>query len=180
MFTPFKDILTRLNYLLIFIIVAVVVFVILVLSSNMQLIFSIISYPDVSIFTKIGIIFELIGSIHTNFSNFSIFSIVTVSILFGINISAIWYLIKESSGILYNKSVISTGGGIVSAVLGGGCASCGTLVITPLLSFVGLGGILSFLPLGGQEFNILAVVFLSLSLLGIFKKIKTAKEVYKI
>ncbi len=180
MFIILKDILTRLNYLLIFIIVSFVVFAILVLSSNMQLVLSIISHQSANIFTKFGIIIGLIGSIQTNFSIFSVFSMATVSILLGINISAMLYLIKEAGGVLFKKSIVGTGGGVLSAMLGGGCAACGTLVITPLLSAVGLGGVVSFLPFAGQEFNILAIIVLSLSFLGILKKIKMAKGVCKV
>ncbi len=176
MLIAIKEILTRINYLLVFLFMSFLVFIILVMSTNTQLIFSIISYPEPNIFSKLSIIVGLIGSIQTNFTFFSIISMIVISILFGFNISAIFYLIKEFGGVFYNKSIITTGGGILSAILGGGCAACGTLVITPLLSLVGLGGVLSLLPFGGQEFNLLAILFLGISFLGILKKIKIVNE----
>ncbi len=180
MFLILKDILTRLNYFLIFVVVAFVVLVMLVLSSNIQLVASVISHQSADIFTKFRIIVELIGSIQTNFSIFSIFSMASISVLLGANISAMVYLIKEVGGVLYKKSFVGTGGGVLTAVLGGGCAACGTLVVTPLLSMVGLGGVVSFLPFAGQEFNILAIIVLSVSFWGILKKIKLTKGVCEV
>lgn len=172
MFIVLKDILTHFKYFLIFTIAATVIFMFIVLSSNIQLIASIIFYPSVSVFEKLGIIIGLIGSIQTNFSTFSVISIITVSVLFGLNVSAVWYLVREFGGVLYDKSIIGSGGGVLTAILGGGCASCGTLVVTPLLSLVGLGGVVAVLPLKGQEFNILAISFLILSSFFILKKVK--------
>ncbi len=175
MFLVIKELITIWNYLFIFIATTLVVFVIIVLSSSFPLVVSVLFTFDADVLTKFYIIVGMVGSIQTKFSGFSIFSIITVSILFGANISAITYLIKNSGAVLYRKSIVGAGGGAVSAILGGGCATCGTLVVAPLLASVGLGGLLSLLPFGGQEFNVLALVVLLLSFWNTLKKIKTMK-----
>ena len=63
-------------------------------------------------------------------------------------------------------------GGLVSGIFGIGCASCGTFILTSVLALVGAGGIVSFLPLGGEEFGILGVVLIGYATYWTAKKIE--------
>lgn len=49
-------------------------------------------------------------------------------------------------------------------VLGIGCASCGTVVLTSILGVIGAAGLIAFLPLHGGEFQIIAFVVAIVSL----------------
>ncbi len=60
----------------------------------------------------------------------------------------------------------------VLTLLGLGCASCGALILTSLLSFFGAAGILTILPLHGGEFQILAFVLVLVSLHIFVKKMR--------
>jgi len=53
--------------------------------------------------------------------------------------------------------------GLLSALLGIGCASCGPLLIAGLLPFLGLGSFLPLLPFKGHEFEILGILILIFS-----------------
>jgi len=61
--------------------------------------------------------------------------------------------------------------GAVLGFLGIGCSVCGTLVIAPLLALVGLGSILTVLPLQGGELGILALAILSIANYMLIKKL---------
>jgi len=60
--------------------------------------------------------------------------------------------------------------GLVLAVLGLGCASCGSLILTPILGLAA-GGLLAALPLGGGEFAVLGIGLMLWSLYVLIKKI---------
>ena len=49
-------------------------------------------------------------------------------------------------------------------ILGIGCASCGTIVLTSILGVVGAAGLITFLPLHGGEFQIIAFLVAGISL----------------
>ena len=63
-------------------------------------------------------------------------------------------------------------GGLVTGVFGIGCAACGTFVLTPLLIAVGAGGLIAFLPFGGEEFGVLSTGILGFSIFLTSKKIQ--------
>ena len=63
-------------------------------------------------------------------------------------------------------------GGLASGFLGVGCAACGTLILSPALTFLGVGALLvASLPFGGEEFGLVGVALLVLSLILGAKKI---------
>ena len=62
-------------------------------------------------------------------------------------------------------------GGLVSGVFGIGCAACGTFIFTSVLALFGVGGILAYLPFGGEEFGFLGVALLVYSVYSLTKKI---------
>lgn len=82
-----------------------------------------------------------------------------IALLFGLQITLLVYYISRAQhaagGI--GKSSAASIGGMVSGVLGIGCAACGTFVLTSVLVLVGAGGLIAWLPLAGQEFGILGV-----------------------
>ncbi|MBK5204909.1 MAG: hypothetical protein JJD98_05735 [Polaromonas sp.] len=59
----------------------------------------------------------------------------------------------------------------MSGVIGIGCAACGSLILGVILPSFGAAGALAALPLNGEEFGILSVALLFVSLLLISKNI---------
>lgn len=49
--------------------------------------------------------------------------------------------------------------GMLSGLLGVGCASCGSVIISSLIGFGATASVIGVLPLRGQEFGLLGVVF---------------------
>lgn len=137
---------------------------------NIGLIMNIFTTSSVPFVAKMKITFSLLGGIGTNFSTFSASYTIAIAILFGIVIAMTVYLIRKKRAQLGNNMLAIGFGGISSGVLGVGCAACGSLVLTSVLSFIGAGGALALLPLRGGEFGILSALLLLLLVFIISKK----------
>ncbi len=159
-------------YVLIALIVGALVLSAAILFPNFSLIFSVWSQTDISFANKFNLLVELLGALKTNFSAVSATYTVGISILFGMNISMLMYFLRRRS-IEIKKSDVSVGFlGIASGVIGVGCAACGSLVLTSILSIFGATWVLAYLPLKGEEFGILGIILLVVSLHRISKRIQ--------
>jgi hypothetical protein len=88
--------------------------------------------------------------------------LVGVSLLVGANIAMVAYHFRE-----HGFGVAESGGsavGVFLGVLGAGCAACGSAILVGVLSLFGATGLLTVLPLEGQEFSLIAALFLVLSM----------------
>lgn len=148
-------------------------FVLAVLLPNIRLVAGVISSPDISFVNKFELPLSLLGSIGTNFTLLSASYTITIAILFGIYLAMLVYFIKNKVRDI-SQSGIATGTlGILSGILGVGCAACGVFLLTSLLSIFGIAGIISYLPLDGGEFGIIGVILLATSIYMTAKKITT-------
>ena len=149
---------------------ALVVFVFATWLPNLGLVWEVASSPTLSLAGKIEVLAALVGSITTNFTLFSAVSLVAVALLFGANVAMIAY------GMALRRQIGQPGtaaslGGLVSGLAGVGCAACGTFLLAPLLSLGGATALLTMMPLGGQEFTLLGIVMLGLSLIWTGKRL---------
>lgn len=163
----FKDI----KYVLLATGIALVTFASAVLLPSNRLLIKILPDHEISIGAKTNLIVSLLGSIQTNFTILSAFYTIAIAILFGINVVLfIHYIRKQKTGVSKINGVAGIGG-LVSGIFGIGCAACGTFILTWILGLIGVAGLLSFLPLEGEEFGILGVILLILSIRMISKKL---------
>jgi hypothetical protein len=151
------------------------VFTFVISIQNWQLISS-LWFSDIGTLSqKLILTLTLYTSIGTNFTFLSATTTVLTSILFGVNIALLVYYIKKVQG--GAKTAFSGGatsmGGLLSGLLGIGCAACGTFIATSILALFGVGALLGLLPLGGEEFGIVAVLLLGYSIYRIGKKINS-------
>jgi hypothetical protein len=154
-------------------VVAFVVFAIAVLIPNIKLLIQIIPDLSISLTVKLNLIFSLFGAIQTNFTILSASYTIAIAILFGINVALfVHYVRSQRTGVTKINGAAGIGG-LISGIFGIGCAACGTFILTWVLGFIGAAGLLSFLPLGGEEFGILGVILLILSIKMITKKSNT-------
>jgi len=132
---------------------------------NLPLLSSVLFSSDFSVLDKASFVLNTFLVLGTNFKVFSAVMLVFIALLFSLNITMLIYYFKTKGAIAASGS--TSLGGMISGLLGVGCASCGSVV----LSLFGLSGAALALPLGGEEFNILAVVLLLVSLYVTSKRI---------
>ncbi|MBI3984329.1 MAG: hypothetical protein HY344_00090 [Candidatus Levybacteria bacterium] len=119
---------------------------------------------------KVGIIGSVFGSIQTNFTPLSQTITFLVAFLFAINFSFFIYFFLRAAR-LSKEAGIGTSGFLLG-LIGVGCASCGSVILS---SFLGIGitaGFIGVLPLKGAEFGLLSILLLSISIYFLSKKIK--------
>lgn len=112
----------------------------------------------------------LAGGYRIDLLSFAAFFTFTIAVLFGVNIAMAAYYFKNK-GIISRRDGMTGFFGAFAGFLGVGCSACGSVVLSSLLSIVGIGSALSYLPLGGREFAILSIFLLLLSICQISRKI---------
>lgn len=146
------------KYILLALILAMIVFVFSIWLPNLGLIRETIFSNNFAWGEKIIFLWNLLGAINTNFSALSATLLVIISVLFGLNIAVTVYYFKKR--IAFQKAGGMSLAGMLAGLIGIGCASCGSVILS---TFLGVGATASFtglLPFGGQEFSILSIVVL--------------------
>lgn len=107
---------------------------------------------------KWNILIALLLGMWTAMSLPSLFLLMTVALLTGLNLVLTLERLRflRSSGKLH----WAIGGSTLIGLVGSGCASCGL----PILALLGLGGAAVYLPYGGMELSLLAIMLLGVSL----------------
>ncbi|MBI3337301.1 MAG: hypothetical protein HY005_01590 [Candidatus Staskawiczbacteria bacterium] len=131
---------------------------------NIRLIISFMGHSEIPFSQKINLPISLLGSITTNFTLLSASYTIAIAVLFGINLSMIVYYLEKRITELKHNGITTGFFGIMSGIFGIGCATCGSVILTGVLSLFGSSWILSFLPLRGGEFGILGVILLAISI----------------
>ena len=145
---------------------AIATFVLTTWLPNIGLVWEIVTSSTIPLSAKAAVLTALVGSIATNFTNFSASITVLTSLLFGVNVAVVAYLVRTrrvASGYHWRAGGATSLGGLTSGFLGVGCAACGTAGLAPALSFVGAGGLITTLPFGGEEFGMVGIFLLGLS-----------------
>lgn len=160
------------RYSIMAIIVALTLVSAALLLPNRELLFGVLMSDSVGIGHKINFLLSLLGSITTNFSFLSASYLILVAIMFGLNISLLTYYIRRRQSRETSRKIqLANIGGIVSAVFGIGCMTCGSVVLTAIFGIFGAGAIIAFLPWHGFEFGIIGLLLLSFSIYYIGKRI---------
>ena len=167
-----KNVFNNARYSLIAVLVSTAIFAFAVWLPNWRLIATIITSETATFTEKISIPFSLFGSISTNFTIVSASYTILIAILFGINSAMIIYLFSRKVAAIKQNGLATSIGGVVSGMLGVGCATCGSVILTSILPLIGVGGVLAIFPFGGQEFGVFGVGMLGFSIFLIAKKIQ--------
>jgi len=152
-------------------VIAILVFLLVVWLPNLGLIAQVFWGSNAPLAVKLGIALSLLGGIGTNFSLLSAGYTIAIAVLFGLTAAMIVYLVKQRRIAAAGRNIAISSGAAVSGVLGVGCAACGSLLLGVVLPSLGAAGALAVLPLNGEEFGILSVALLFVSLLLISKNI---------
>ena len=108
-----------------------------------------------TLWQKTNLMTSLLGSLQTNFTPVSRAITFISAGLTGIQVSLLTYYIRKTAKL--QQSVGMSAVGVATSLLGVGCASCGSVVLTSLIGFATTTAILSFLPFKGQEFGFLGI-----------------------
>lgn len=154
-----KLVLVKPLYVGLFLAVSFSVLSIAILLPHIGLLKTLWQYESVSLL-EIGLmIVNLYGSLGTNFSFLSATYTILITVLFGLQITLLTYYIKSIRSKVTNLASVGASGigGLVSGFFGIGCAACGTFLLSSILVLFGAGGLLAWLPFGGEEFGLLGV-----------------------
>ena len=95
--------------------------------------------------------------------------VISLSFMFGVNISMfVFYLRRRISS---ESSAGISMGGIVLGLLGVGCASCGSVILSTIFGLTAASGFLGILPLRGQEFGLIGFILILYSIIILSQKI---------
>lgn len=169
-----KNVFRNYLYAVIALVFAFAIFAFSIWLRNLPLLGNIITSPAFGLSDKITLFIKFLGGITTNVTPFSATLIIVMSALFGINASLfLYYIVKRKE--FPKKEGVGALGAFASGMLGVGCASCGSFLLGAALASFGASGLIAFLPLRGEEFSILAIVLLALSIFWISKSIQSTK-----
>jgi len=165
-----KQVFSRIPYVVLSIIVFLGVLVLAIWLPNISFLAHTITSDIFTLSQKVGIISGSLEAIQTNFTPLSRVLTVLIALLFSINTSFfIFYVLRASQ---LSRSAGVGAPGFLLGLFGIGCASCGSVLLS---SFFGIGAtasFLGFLPLKGQEFGLLSIAILTISIFLLAKKIK--------
>jgi hypothetical protein len=169
-----KQVFAKGRYVLLAAGISLIAFILATWLPNLGLVWQIASSESVPLIDEITILTALIGSIGTNFTILSGLYTVAIAVLFGMNVAMLAYWFGQRRELVRQagQGIAATSlGGLASGLFGVGCAACGTLVLSPVLSFLGASTLIGLLPFGGEEFGILGIAMLGLSLVLSAKRI---------
>lgn len=113
-----------------------------------------------------------LGFFARNFTTARAVVLIATSLLVGANAALLIYHLRQRASLAR-----AAGAGLlgtVTAVLGVGCASCGSVALTSLLGLSAGGAVLGVLPWQGLEFGIAGAALLSYSVLRLAQKIQSS------
>jgi len=157
----FTAVFSRWQYAVLAVTVALVVFAFATWLPNLGLLASILANQSLSIGARALFALNLLASIQTNFTVLSASYTVAIALLTGINVALIMYVMRRQRNLAVQGGATAGALGIISGILGMGCAACGSLILTSLLGTAGGAGAITVLPFHGGEFGIIGVVLLA-------------------
>lgn len=136
---------------------------------NLHLITKSMTSSTMSLWQKTNLLTSLLGSLDTNFTPLSRTLTIASASLTGIQASLLIYYVRQSVRIQKEMGVSLAG--IATSMLGVGCASCGSVVLTSLVGFGSATTLLGILPYRGQEFGFVGIGILVIAIYYTIKKI---------
>ncbi|OGG06144.1 hypothetical protein A2872_04195 [Candidatus Gottesmanbacteria bacterium RIFCSPHIGHO2_01_FULL_42_12] len=166
---PVVKIITAPKYLLLSIAVSLMVIGFAAWLPNLHLITKTMTNSTMTLWQKTNLLTGLLGSLQTNFTPLSRIVTFASATLAGVQISLLMYYLKQTARV--QKSLGMSALGMATSMLGVGCASCGSVVLTSLIGFGSATAVLGFLPFRGQEFGFIGIGILLFAINLTVKKI---------
>ncbi len=167
--TTIARVLTKPMYLGLAVIVSLSIVAFASWLPNLHLITRTMTSSDMTIWEKTNLLTSLLGSLQTNFTALSRLVTFTSAGLAGVQVSLLSYYLRQTTKL--QQSIGMSALGVVTSMLGVGCASCGSVVLTSLIGFGSTTALLGILPFRGQEFGLIGIAILLLAIHLTVKKI---------
>jgi hypothetical protein len=167
--TTLLRIIQQPKYLLVIAIVTLTVIALAAWLPNIHLITKTMTSKTMTVWQKTNLVTSLLGSIQTNFSPLSRTVTIISATLTGIQTSLIIYYLRQT--IMVQREMGVSLLGVATSLLGVGCASCGSVVLTSLIGLSSASTVLGILPFRGQEFGFLGIAILLMAIIYTMKKI---------
>ncbi|MFB6079394.1 MAG: hypothetical protein ABEJ81_00080 [Haloferacaceae archaeon] len=133
-----------------------------VVSGNVALVADVVVGGSLPVGARLAVLLGLYPFVGTSFAPLAGFLLVLVAALTGVDLALVAYHVREHGLALREGG--GSAAGVLLGTLGAGCAACGSAVLAGLLALAGATGLLTLLPLDGQEFSLLALAALVLSI----------------
>ncbi len=156
--TTILRIIQQPKYLLVIAIVTLTVIALAAWLPNIHLITKTMTSKTMTVWQKTNLVTSLLGSIQTNFSPLSRTVTIISATFTGIQTSLLIYYLRQTIMIQREMGVSLIG--VATSLLGVGCASCGSVVLTSLIGLSSASTVLGILPFRGQEFGFLGIAIL--------------------
>ena len=164
-------ILKRPTYLFLTLLSSTLLYLLLVVISNINLFQNTLFRSDFSVQVKAAV---FNAAVKNSFDASGVTTFI-IAILLGLNIAVItFYFRNKISAFKAHGSATSFLGALIG-IIGLGCAACGSFILTSLLPFFGLGALFTFLPFHGKEFGLIGILLLFVSLYLTLREIQNPK-----
>jgi len=159
----------KIEYILLTICVAIIVYLGLTFVSAEGAIGGILGNPEVSLFDAVSIYLSIPYGYFIERTPQALILLI-FALLFGVNTTMAVHYFRMYRAT--SKSLVSAlmSGSFASVFLGIGCVSCGSLIIGFVASTLGISGVILNLPFGGSEFGLLSIVLLIVSILVLYRR----------
>lgn len=118
---------------------------------------------------KFSLISALIQGVWTSMGGAGFIILTFTALLTGANLALLWQYIRAVKGFKNLHIVMS--GNVVLGLVGSGCAACGL----PLLSLLGLSGVILYLPFHGTELSYIAIFLLLISFFLLMRSVQQSQ-----
>jgi len=162
-------VITNPKYLAVVIAVALIVIAFAAWLPNLHLITKTMTGSTMTLWQKTNLLTGLLGSLQTNFTPMTRLVTFISAGLAGVQVSLLVYYLRQTAKLQQSMGMSALG--VAASMLGVGCASCGSVVLTSLIGFGSATAVLGFLPFRGLEFGILGIGILLLAIHLTIKKI---------
>jgi len=122
---------------------------------NLHLITRTMTSSTMTLWQKTNLLTSLLGSLQTNFTPLSRTVTFISAGLAGMQVSLLIYYLRQTARLQQSMGMSALG--VATSILGVGCASCGSVVLTSFIGFGSATAVLDFLPFRGQEFGFLGI-----------------------
>ena len=122
---------------------------------NLHLITRTMTSSTMTLWQKTNLLTSLLGSLQTNFTPLSRTVTFISAGLAGMQVSLLIYYLRQTARLQQSMGMSALG--VATSMLGVGCASCGSVVLTSFIGFGSATAVLGLLPFRGQEFGFLGI-----------------------